>query len=396
MPAPLRGDRSSVQDPEVWWTAVVEVLGLLFDDLPSSSVRAIAIDGTSGTLLLADPRGNPLAHARMYDDAVAIEEAAVISRHAPASAAVHSAASGLAKLLWMASSADRNQSFLALHQADWITGRLTGRFGISDINNVLKLGYDAVNNKWPHWLRDLHIEPGWLPTVVRVGAAIGTLEPSAARLLGLQPDTLVCAGTTDSTASVMATGAQRTGDAVTVLGSTLVTKVVTPQPVNDPDSGVYSHRYGDKWLAGGASNSGGAVLRRYFSVDELNALEGRLEPDTPTGLDYYPLLRPGERFPVNDPSLAPRVEPRPASDVKFLQGLLEGIARIEATAYRRLEALGCRRPSRVITIGGGSRNSAWQRIRQRMLGVSVAPAAHQEAAYGAALVAMRGYAAVRD
>ena len=43
-------------------------------------------------------------------------------------------------------------------------------------------------------------------------------------------------------------------------------------PVNDPDTGVYSHRIGDLWLAGGASNSGGAVLAHYFQPHELEAL----------------------------------------------------------------------------------------------------------------------------
>ena len=45
--------------------------------------------------------------------------------------------------------------------------------------------------------------------------------------------------------------------------------------------------------AGGASNTGGAVLRHYFDVEQIAALTPRLRPDSPAGLDYYPLLRPG-------------------------------------------------------------------------------------------------------
>ena len=37
--------------------------------------------------------------------------------------------------------------------ADWLTGRLTDRFGISDENNALKLGYDPLARHWPDWLR---------------------------------------------------------------------------------------------------------------------------------------------------------------------------------------------------------------------------------------------------
>jgi len=64
------------------------------------------------------------------------------------------------------------------------------------------------------------------------------------------------------------------------------------------------------------------VLRRYFDDAALTALTPRLRPGEPTGLDYYPLLRPGERFPVADPALAPRLEPRPADDAAFLQARL--------------------------------------------------------------------------
>ena len=112
-----------------------------------------------------------------------------------------------------------------------------------------------------------------------------------------------------------------------------------------------------------------------------------MSPGHATGLDYYPLLRPGERFPFNDPAMAPRIEPRPASEIEFLQGLLEGIAAIEAEGYRRLAELGCPYPGRILSIGGGAMNEAWRRIREARLGVPVMKARHQEAAYGAALIA---------
>lgn len=107
-------------------------------------------------------------------------------------------------------------------------------------------------------------------------------------------------------------------------------------------------------------------------------------------MDYYPLPAPGERFPVNDPALPPRMSPRPADDALFFQGLLEGIAGIEAEGYRRLQSLGAPRPSLVLSTGGGAANKGWSRIRERLLGVPVTPTKYQEAAYGAAIVALTG------
>jgi sugar (pentulose or hexulose) kinase len=87
---------------------------------------------------------------------------------------------------------------------------------------------------------------------------------------------------------------------------------------------------------------------------------------------------------------APRLSPRPGDDRHFLHGLLEGIARIEADGYRRLAELGAPSPRRVLTIGGGAGNATWTALRQRLLGIEVLPAARQQAAYGAALLASAG------
>jgi sugar (pentulose or hexulose) kinase len=391
LPAPGRTGPASLQDPDLWRQGALDALGALLAELTPGRIRAIAVDGTSGTLLLAAPDGTPLTTGRMYDDAAAVAQARLIARHAPPDSPVSTATSSLAKLLLMAPDVENRGRILALHQADWVAGKLSGRFGFSDINNALKLGYDAVNKRWPDWFEQLPLDESWLPAVLPVGSVIGPVLPELATRFGLDADTLVFAGTTDSTASVMATGARNPGDAVTVLGSTMVFKVVTTRPVSNSASGIYSHRFGDSWLAGGASNSGGAVLLSHFAPEQLNRLEAKIEPDKPTGLDYYPLLRPGERFPFNDPSMPPRLQPRPASDAKFLQGMLEGMAAIEAAAYRRLAEHGCPRPTRILTVGGGSGNDAWQSIRGRALGIPVSRAQHQEAAYGTALIARRGY-----
>ena len=46
----------------------------------------------------------------------------------------------------------------------------------------------------------------------------------------------------------------------------------------------------------------------------------------------------------------------------------------------------------VYTAGGGSKNAAWIRIRERKLGVPVVASTQVEAAYGSALLAQRGAA----
>ncbi len=391
MAPPLRSaDGASTQEPSVWWGALTRCLRDLGERIRGLPPRALCLDATATSLLLADRDGNPLGPAMMYDDRRATEQARRVAAVSPDHSPARGANASLAKLLYLMEQLDPPDGTLALHQADWLLGGLCARHGVSDWNNSLRLGFDPQAERWPDWLQRLPLRTLTLPQVRPPGALLGTLSPDSARLTGLPVGLAVHCGTTDSTASVLAAGVSQPGDGVTVLGSTLVVKLLSSDPLSDPALGVYSHRIGDLWLTGGASNSGGAVLRRFFDDQVIERLSAAMNPDRPTGLDYYPLLRPGERFPCNDPDFAPRLEPRPARDELFLQGMLEGMAAIEASGYRLLGELGAPRLRRVVSIGGGAGNPQWRRIRERLLGVPVTTARHQQAAYGAALLALRG------
>lgn len=392
LPAPQRDGAAVRQDPWLWWDAVQATLARLSADLRGPPPVALGLDGTSGTLLLAHPDGRPLGPARLYNDQSATAEAARIAAIAPAASPAQGAGSSLARLLALLAEHRPRGPVLALHQADWIGGMLRGDFqpdaaGHSDWHNALKLGFDPAALAWPDWLAEVDLAPARLPRCHAPGADLGPIDPEVAARTGLPTGLRIHAGTTDSTAATLAAGPLALGDAVTSLGSTLVLKVCSPTPVNAPAWGVYSHRLGDLWLVGGASNSGGAVLSAHFTDTALATLSARIDPSRDSGLDYYPLPAPGERFPVSDPTLPPRLTPRPPDDAQFLHGLLEGIARIERDGYARLTALGAPAPRRVLTLGGGARNPQWQALRARLLGLPVTAAVHQEAAIGAARLA---------
>ena len=372
--------------PESWWGSVRAALTDLGRKCDLGRVRAMAVDGTSGTVLAVDETGAPVGRPRMYDEPCDDEAVLrAIADHAPAGSAARGATSALARVLMMQ---DRPGARHILHQADWIAGRLSGRFDRSDWNNALKTGYDPVAARWPEWIARAGADVGKLPVVLEPGAPIGRVSQEAVSL-GVPASAWVHAGTTDGCASFLATGAAATGDGVTALGSTLVVKLLCDQPIFAPEFGIYSHRIGSAWLAGGASNTGGKVIERFFPRDRLAALSAALKPEAPTGLSYYPLLRPGERFPVNDPELAPRLEPRPADDAIFFQAILEGVAAIEAEAYRKLAELGAPELRSVRTVGGGAVNAAWARIRQRHLPAPLKQADSHHACVGVARLALR-------
>jgi D-ribulokinase len=365
----------------------------LIEQLPPEIRReiiSIAIDGTSSTVLLCDRAGKPIDEPLMYNDGRAVAMMEQLSALVPPHHTVLSATSSLAKLLWLIQHSKFNtQNSYFLHQADWLAFLLHGQLGISDYHNALKLGYDVENLCYPTWLENLQL-PVHLPKVFVPGTPIAKLLPDIAKRFGLPRDCVVRAGTTDSIAAFLASGANSPGEAVTSLGSTLVLKLLSRTRVNDSRYGIYSHRLGNLWLVGGASNTGGAVLRHFFTDAELERLSGRIDAKRESLLDYYPLLKAGDRFPINDPNLPPKLEPRPTDSVEFLHGLLESIARIEAKGYQLLQQLGATNLTRVYTAGGGAKNSTWTAMRSRHLKVPILPPIHTAAAYGAALLARQG------
>ena len=377
--------------PSVWQNALWDSI----EQIPPTirnQVRAIALDGTSSTVMLCNSDGIPVGEPILYNDA---RGAAVTERLrviAPDNHTVLSATSSLAKLLWFQDFREETAPTVFLHQADWLAFLLHGKLGISDYHNALKLGFDVDTLCYPNWLIEgiAGAATPELPQVVAPGTPVGEVRDQVGDRFGFPRDCMICAGTTDSIAAFLASGVNLPGEAVTSLGSTLAVKLLSHTRVDDSRYGIYSHKLGDLWLVGGASNTGGAVLRHFFTDVELENYSTLIDPAQESLLDYYPLLKKGDRFPINDPNLPPRLEPRPADSVEFLHGLLESIARIEARGYQLLQELGATPLTKVYTAGGGAKNSVWSAIRKRYLKVPVETPIHTAAAYGTALLAMRG------
>jgi sugar (pentulose or hexulose) kinase len=356
-------------------------------------VGSLAVAGTSGTLLLCRGDGSlieglhggvNLAEALPYHLACPEQAAAAaaIAAWGPASSASGSLARAL-RLLHAARGCRSEPPWLLRHQADWLMGWLLGDWRWGEAGNNLRLGWDLQRQRWAG---QIAAQP-WsqaLPAIRASGTVLGPLAKAAAAVLDLPPGCQVVAGSTDANAAVLAAD-PGDHDGVSVLGTTLVLKQWCTRPIEG--SGVSCHRVAGRWLVGGASNAGAGVLRRFFSDQQIAELSRQIDPTTRSGLVLRPLNGRGERFPMDDPQLEPVLEPRPVSDALFLQGLLEGLAKIERTGWARLQELGAPAVRRVISLGGGARNPQWRAIRQRQLGKPVLNRPQLSAARGMARLA---------
>ena len=78
--APQQGRHE--QPPEMWWTAVCRATKATIDKLNTKDqqrLTAVAVDGTSGTLVVIDKAGKPSRPAMMYNDPRSGSEAASLN-----------------------------------------------------------------------------------------------------------------------------------------------------------------------------------------------------------------------------------------------------------------------------------------------------------------------------
>lgn len=376
-------------DANGWWSAVRTCIKAQIELVreaghTSDEIVGIAVDGTSGSMVLTDAALNPVTRALMYNSKGFEKEAEVIATLAPDPHITRGSASALGRAMRLASEDSGRRAVHLLHQADFIAAKLMGLGGHSDHNNALKTGFDPELRQWPDWFDATGLDRRLLPEVHAIGTPIGTVSQRIASDTGLSTSTVVHAGTTDSIAAFLACAPMDTGSAVTSLGTTLAVKLLNSKRIDAPEIGLYSHKVGDGWLVGGASNTGGGVLLDHFSPEQLKTLSGQIDPNKQSPLEYYPLSKRGERFPINDPNFEGCMSPRPVNDVEFLHGLLQGIARIEARCYDEIAGLGGGTPTILITAGGGAKNAVWTEIRRKELGLIPREPRFTEAAIGSA------------
>lgn len=396
---PLTGRRDGPrheQDPERWWTAVGAACRQALRDVPAEAVQAVAVDGTSGTVLLTDGAGRPLTPGLMYDDMRAADQVERVDR---AGGEVWrrlgyqrmQPAWALPKLLWLL---EHHRDLPAggvrlAHQTDFVNARLTGHPVASDLSSALKTGADLVAEDWPrHVLDELGVPAGLLPPLERSGTPLGTVCAAAADATGLPAGIPVIAGCTDGCAAQLGTGRLTVGSWNAVLGTTLVLKGVTDDLVQDPYGVVYSHRAPDgRWLPGGASSTGAGILSRDFPGRDLAELDRAAGAYEPSGAVTYPLVSAGERFPFVAPGAHGFVLGDPRDEADRFASILQGVGYVERLCFDYLDLLGAPVDGDLTLTGGATRSAYWCRLRADILGRPVILPEHAEPALGAAVLA---------
>ncbi len=369
----------SFKNPNSWINSCENLLVSLPIEV-KINLNKLAISGTSGTLIPTNLQGDSIGEAIPYDQACT-EHNILLKSLASGEDHLQTPYSSLAKALKLIDKYGTN--ILLRHQSDWITGWFLKDWTHGEEGNNLKLGWDLEKESWPK----SYLNTSWqkcLPQIVKSGKIIGQVNFDLAERFNLNKRLILISGTTDSNASVIASGLGKE-DGLTVLGTTIVVKKIIDKPIKK--QGVTNHKVNGHWICGGASNAGCGILSQLFSDSEIKELSRQINPSKNTSLNLLPLNSKGERFPINNANLKPILYPRPVSDSLYLHALFEGLAKIELKGWEKLGELTGSFPKKIITIGGGSKNPQWRKIREKIINIPIV-SCKKTASFGTALLAI--------
>lgn len=404
-------------DPEkTWWGDFVTLSGKLLEKsgIKANAIAGIGVSAIAPCMLPVDKDNNPLRMGVLYGvDTRAREEIWELMERlgeervfALTGNELSSQAVG-PKILWLKKNEPEIYQKAAkfLTASSFIVSRLTGKTVIDHLTaSFFTPLYDFYQGKWSEELCEGIVEIDRLPEIGWACESAGTVTAEAARITGLAEGTPVTFGTADASAEAVSVGVVKPGQMMLMYGSTIFMYLVTPHP--DHDERLWAARYlfpGTSAFAGGMATSGSLIrwFRDQFARDRLDLeksggensygaliLEAAGLPPGSEGLVVLPYFS-GERTPINNPGARGIFFGLTLSHHRghLFKAILEGMGygvRQHFDVMREINVM----PSRVIAVGGGTKNPLWLQVVSDISGMpQYVPEVTIGASYGDAFLA---------
>lgn len=385
------------RDATVLWDRMVD----MFKGLNHvADVKAVCVDGTSGSIVPVDHDLNPLHPIMLYSDQRASREAEFL-RDKSQVARDYEAFLPIApyltipKVLWLKRNfRDFRRIYKILHESDYFVAKLSGSIATSP-NTAGKSHVDV--RSWDYLeeaYRDVGLDLDIMPPVKPIGEVVGYVSREASKLTGLPEGIPVVNSVTDSSAGDIATGCLSPGHVNVNLGTTLVVHAVVSKPEPDVEGRIYYKCYvNNSYLTGGATNAGTIPLDTVskafkLSHDELESLASQAPPGC-DGLRGQPEWV-GTRVPRPNPSVRGFLVG--ISEENFRPGwiyrsFLEGNAAILLVILEIIEEVTRTKPTVLKICGGGSKCKLQNQIIADSTGLRVERILEGEPALGSAMLA---------
>ncbi|MDR9861883.1 xylulokinase [Pseudomonas baetica] len=396
------------QDTHQWLDAFALATrqALLAAQVDGQSVLGIGVSGQQHGLVLLDDQGQVLRPAKLWCDTETTAENERLLSHLGGEkgslerlGVVIAPGYTVSKLLWTKEQHPHVFSRIArvLLPHDFLNFWLTGR-ACSEYGDASGTGYFNVRaRQWDlQLLRDIDSSgrlQAALPELIDAHQAVGTILPTIAEHLGINPNALVASGGGDNMMGAIGTGNIQPGAITMSLGSSGTVYAYADAPKVSPDASVATFcSSSGGWLplicTMNLTNATGAI-RDLFDLDlvQFNALVAQA-PIGAEGVSMLPFLN-GERVPA----------------LPHATGSLHGLtldnltqanlcrAAVEGTTFGLRYGLDLLRQNglqsrSICLIGGGSKSAVWRQIVADTMDTPVICTEHSEAAaLGAAIQA---------
>lgn len=400
------------QDPEEIFEAVARTIRDTAEaaGLRPDQVMCVSFSAAMHSLIGVDGAGIPLTPSLTFADQRSAEQADRLNRdgtglevYLRTGTPVHPM-SPLVKLIWMR---ERQPELFAsvrkwIGIKEYVLMRLFGRYVV---DHSIASATGLFNLRTLDWdegaLKLAGIAPEQLPEPKPTTFRLTGLPETAARRLGLAPDTPFVLGASDGVLANLGIGAAGPGLFAVTIGTSSAVRAMVGEPSLDPQGRLFCYALTeDRWVVGGASNNGGIVAQwaaeRLYPgrpMEEVVPLTESVPPGS-NGLLMMPLLS-GERAPFWDAhargtwfglTLAHKEE-------HLLKAGLEGVL-FQIRAIQTLLEERAGSPDRLLASGGFARSAAWCQMAADLLGVPVAvPEIIESSGLGAAQL---GFYAMED
>lgn len=388
VPQPGWAEHRPEQD---WWDDFTDLTQELLASagISGDQVKAVACSAIGPCMLPLDENGAPLMNAVLYGvDTRATDEIERLNAEIGPQRILDTCGNALTsqsvgpKILWL----KRNRPKLFARTArittstTYLVGKLTGEWVIDHYTaaNFSPL-YDVNKCDWTDALTTGIIGRDQLPRLLWSTDIAGHITTRAAARTGLATGTPVTAGTIDAAAEAISVGVHAPGDMMAMYGSTIFIIALTVKPVRD------ARLWSAPWLFQGlhASMAGLATsgtLTHWFRDQFARELprdkafatlagEAGAVPPGAEGLLVLPYFS-GERTPIHDPRARGAIFGLNLTHTRghIYRALLEGIAFGTNHAIETFARAG-QRPTRIMAVGGGTRNALWLQTTSDITGL---------------------------